>query len=114
MIEKDPSTFTWLAYLWVLALSSLGGIVHYVHKVRTGVSARFNLPELVGDMFASAFVGVITFYICEWAGVDKLLTAAFVGIAGHMGSRALFLAESVIERKIDRWLERLTGKKMGE
>lgn len=116
MPEKDPNNISVLgvavAHAWVLLLSVLGGAVSYVHRVRTGMTRRFNLPELVGDMFISGFVGVITFYLCEWAQFDKLLTAALVGIAGHMGSRALFLAEKVIERKIDGILKRLTGKGM--
>lgn len=116
MPEKDPTNASIfgmvVAHAWVLLLSALGGAVSYVHRVRTGMTRRFNLPELVGDMFISGFVGIITFYLCEWARFDKLLTAALVGIAGHMGSRALFLMEKIIERKIDGLLRRLTGKGM--
>ena len=114
----DPNNYSAVgaavANLWVLLLAALGGAVSYVHRVRIGMARRFNLPELIGDMFISGFVGVITFYLCEWAQFDKLLTAALVGIAGHMGSRALFLAEKIIERKIDGALRRLTGKGMEE
>lgn len=114
MPEKDPNNISIfgvaVAHAWVLLLSVLGGAVSYVHRVRTGMARRFNLPELIGDMFISGFVGIITFYLCRWAQLDDLLTAALVGIAGHMGSRALFLMEKVIERKIDGILKRLTGK----
>lgn len=114
--EKDPNNYSAIgiaiAHVWVLLLSILGGAVSYVHRVRTGMTRRFNLPELIGDMFISGFVGIITFYLCQWAQFDDFLTAAFVGIAGHMGSRALFLAEKIIERRIDDVLKRLTGKGM--
>lgn len=118
MLEKDPQNVSaiWptIAQAWIIFLAILGGAVSYIHKVRTGATRRFNLPELVGDMFISGFVGIITFYLCRWAQLDELLSAAFVGIAGHMGSRALFLAEKAIERKIDCVLKKLTGRGMEE
>jgi hypothetical protein len=36
---------------------------------------------------------VVTFYLCEAAQFPPVLTAALVGISGHMGSRGLFLIE---------------------
>jgi hypothetical protein len=50
----------------------------------------------------SAFAGLITFWLCEWAVVHPLLTAALVGISGHMGSRAIFKLERLAERIADK------------
>lgn len=101
MIEKDPSNFEWFTYAWVIFMSVWGGTVSFLRKVSQGAARPFNLTELLGEVFTSGFVGVITFWMCEAANIDKLLSAALVGIAGHMGSRAIFLFEMFIEN----WLK---------
>lgn len=89
MPEKDPTTYTLITYAWVFALSAWGGFVSFWRKLKAGKARPFNVMELVGELFTSAFAGVLTFWLCEAARIDPLLTAAFVGIAGHMGSRAI-------------------------
>jgi len=100
MIEKDPSSFEWFTYAWVVFVAMWGGVVAFLRKVNSGSVRPFNLTELLGEVFTSGFAGVITFWLCESAGVDKLLSAALVGISGHMGSRAIFL----FEQYVSEWL----------
>jgi len=100
--EKSPETYSVLTYLWVFGLSALGGAVSFIRKVKDGHARAFNVAELFGELFTSAFAGVLTFYLCEWSGFAPLATAAFVGIAGHMGSRALFQLEGFFETKFPR------------
>lgn len=102
MLEKDPTSYTTLTYLWVFGLSAWGGLVSYSRKVKMGVTARFSLTELIGEIVTSAFAGVLTFWLCEAAGISPLLTAAFVGISGHMGSRLIFSLEQLAQE----WLKR--------
>jgi CHASE2 domain-containing sensor protein len=97
--EKSPETYTWLTYAWVFGLSSLGGVVSFIRKVKRGHARAFNFVELAGEIFTSAFAGVLTFYLCEWSGFAPTATAAFVGIAGHMGSRALFQLEGFFQSR---------------
>jgi hypothetical protein len=99
MPEKDPTNYPLITYAWVILLSSWGGIVSFMRKRREGLVRVFNITELLGELFTSAFVGIVTFMLCEWSGVAPLLTAAFVGITGHMGSRALFMFESWAESR---------------
>lgn len=99
MPDKDPTTYSVLTYLWVLALSTWGGVVHYLKKVREGGASRFNITEFIGDIVTSAFAGVITFYLCQAGGMDSLYTAALVGVSGHMGSRAIFVFEKWLKTK---------------
>lgn len=101
MPEKDPTSYTLLTYAWVIALSFVGGMVSFTRKVRDGVARKFNFTEFIGEIVTSGFVGVITFWLCEWSGVHPLLTAALVGISGHMGSRAIFKLEQLVERFIE-------------
>lgn len=100
MPEKDPTSYALVTYLWVFALSILGGASSFFSKVKLGMTRWFNLTELIGELFTSAFAGIITFYICEASGFHGLLTAALVGISGHMGSRAIFVMEKFFEKRI--------------
>ena len=100
MLEKDPSNYEWFTYAWVILISMWGGVVSFMNKVTAGSARPFNLAEFIGEISTSGFVGVLTFWLCESTQVDKLLSAALVGVAGHMGSRAIFL----IERRVENWL----------
>jgi len=97
-IDKDPTSYSVITYLWVFGLATLGGFVNFMRRVRQGHTQMFNIIEFVGEIFTSAFAGVITFWLCESSGIDPLLTAALVGVSGHMGSRALFVIEKYLIR----------------
>lgn len=91
----------WFTWAWVLVISSLGGAVSFYQKLRTGVVRPFNMAELLGEVACSAFVGIITFLLCKNYGFNELITAALVGITGHMGSRAMMLFERVLEKRLN-------------
>lgn len=99
MIEKDPTSYSFLTYLWVFGLSSLGGFISFMNKVKKGHARAFNIAEFMGEIATSAFAGVITFWLCENADISPLVTAAFVGVSGHMGSRAIMLFEDYLAKK---------------
>lgn len=99
MPDKDPLTYSVLTYGWVVILSMWGGLVNYHYKMREGVVTRFQITEFVGDLTTSGFSGMITFYLCEYANLPQVLTAALVGVAGHMGARGIFMIEHALERK---------------
>lgn len=98
-MEKDPLNYGLLTYLWVIGLAAWGGLVSFLRKRRHGVARPFNLAELIGEVVTSAFAGVVTFWLCEWSGINPLLTAALVGVSGHMGGRAIFLFEKWAEQR---------------
>lgn len=91
------------AYGWVVSWASCGGIASYIAKIKKG-KCRFSLAELFGEIFISGFVGMLTYFFCHSAGINDLLTSAFVGISGHMGSRAIFLFETILSKKIEKLL----------
>ncbi len=101
-VVKDPSSYTWIAYMWVVCLSAWGGLVSYLRKVNSGALHKWSLTELVGEIVTSAFMGILTFWLCEWTNLPPLLTAAFVGVSGHMGSRGLFMLENYIKNRLDK------------
>lgn len=97
--EKTITGFQILTYAWVLGLSTWGGLVNYISKIKSGQIARFNITELIGDVCISGFTGLLTFWLCQTAGFDELLTAVFVGISGHMGARMIGKIEHILSRK---------------
>lgn len=99
MPEKDPTTYSLITYAWVTVLSMLGGFVNFAAKVRQGRARAFNFVELVGELITSGFAGILTFFLCEAAGIGQLASAPLIGIAGHMGTRAIFLMEAWAEKR---------------
>ena len=100
--EKDPTTYGLITYLWVTGLAAWGGLVSFYRKVQSGEARAFNVVELIGEIATSAFSGLITFWLCEAAQIDHLITAAMVGVSGHMGSRAIF--------QMERWAQNRFGE----
>ena len=77
-----------------------GGLASFYRKVKSGQARAFNVTELIGEIFVAGFAGLMAYWIFKGFAVNEYLSAAGVGIAGHMGSRALFLAEKIIEERI--------------
>lgn len=95
---RTPFSYNWITYAWVILWAAAGGFVSFIQKVKAGQARAFNFAEFLGEIFTSAFVGLLTFWLCEWASFSQMLSAVLIAITGHMGSRALFLAEQVFVR----------------
>lgn len=95
--ESDITTL--ITWLWVVGMSLLGGLVSFMRKVKAGHARAWNFTEFVGEIATAALVGIITFNLCRWLTYPPSLTAALVGIASHMGSRALFKLERVFDAR---------------
>lgn len=96
---KDPFSYGWAAYAWVIVWASAGGLVSFRQKMKRGDVRAFNIAEFIGELVTSAFVGVLAFWICEYSDVPKLLEAVIISISGHMGTRAIFLFEQFMAKK---------------
>lgn len=99
MPEKDPFNYSLITYLWILGLSAVGGAVNFSRKMRDGVVRAFNFTEFIGEIMTSSFAGLLTFWLCEWSNIDRMLSAVLIAISGHMGSRAIFRMEKWAESK---------------
>jgi len=93
------SSSSWFTATWVFLISAWGGTVGYIKKISEGKARDFSIKELLGEIVISSFVGVITYFLCVSAGIDETLTAAIVGMSGHMGSRAIYFIELFIKEK---------------
>ena len=87
-------------HIWVLVLSLWGGLISYFTRLRTGVIEKYSTKDLILELGGSAFSGIITFYLCSAADFNQFLTAAVVGVSGHMGSRLLTEIERAIIKRI--------------
>lgn len=89
-----------LTLLWVGTLSVCGGVANYINRFNKGIIKRFSVFEFVGELFISAFVGLVTYLFCRSAGLDELITGVVVGISGHMGTRAIYLIERAVNKHV--------------
>lgn len=99
---KDPMSYPLSQYGFILLVSLLGGVASWYGKVKKGELQSSNLNSLIGELTTSALAGLLSFYICEWLDVVPVLTAAIVGVAGHMGTRGISLLEDVAQRWIEK------------
>lgn len=99
--SKDPLNYPLKQYLFILSISLLGGLVGWYSKVRKGQLQATNLMALIGELCTSALSGLLAFYVCEYLNFAPVLTAAIVGVAGHMGTRAINWAEETLKRRAD-------------
>lgn len=81
-----------LGWFWFLFMAAWGGLVGYMRKVKRK-KAPFAFREMFGEVFISAFSGIVTAYICVWMNMPFVFTAAAAGVAGHLGGAAIDLLE---------------------
>lgn len=88
MIDKSPLDYfnngELLTYLWVIAVSFWGGMVSYFDKMK-----KFSWKNLAMHLSSSSFAGLMTFLLCQSAGITGPLAGVFCGVAAHMGTPAL-------------------------
>lgn len=99
--DRDPLDYPLKQYAFLLGVALLGGLVSWITKVRKGQAQPWNLMALTGELFTSAFAGLLMFWMCAAADVSPLITAGLVGIAGHMGTRAITELEKFAERRMN-------------
>ena len=101
---KTPLSYSLQEYGIVLATALLGGAANWWAKVRKGELLAWSISALIGELCVSAFAGLMAFWLCEWWGVQPLMTAAVVGMSGHAGARGINWLESVGQRAIEKRL----------
>jgi hypothetical protein len=81
-------------------LATLGGFVSFCKKILQG--GKWKIGEFVAEVATSAFAGVVTFYLCQWAELSQLGTAAMVGIAGHSSSKAIAAFDDILTNVLSK------------
>lgn len=85
-------------YISTVVLSSWGGLVQYIQKLKNNPRAKFNWRELFFDLVISAFAGFLTYMLCQVANIQGPMQAILVSISGHMGARAIASFQRLHER----------------
>ena len=89
------SEYGLLGYAWLLVISFWAGTAKYL------TSLNGKKPTFWGwfaETMVSGFVGVIAAMICQYYGLDFMLTAAITGISAHNGTRSLYLFGQIIKK----------------
>jgi hypothetical protein len=107
---KDPTSYSWITYLWVGVLSLWGGTVRFVNQIRSDKTIKSAFVSWLAGGCTSIFVGLLTFYICEATNTDQLWTAVFVALAGHMGAEGLRLMQDGAAARFKAVFAALTGR----
>lgn len=96
MLENrpGPEDYSLVTYIWILGLAMAGGFVSFMNKLRKG--KKWKWIEFVAEIAASAFAGVLVFYISQSMGLSQIMSVSLSGIAGHSSSKALSLLEGVL------------------
>ena len=92
MIDKDPTTYGVLTYLWVLGLAMLGGLAAFIQRLNKSSKPqplKTIFLKLAGELVIAAFAGLLTFWLCQAWGLDGTMSALAVGVSGHMGGKAI-------------------------
>lgn len=92
-----------VSWIWLLAIAAWGGTASYIARIRKSKTA-FSFMELAGECSISGFSGVLTAFACLHVGVDQWATYLLVGISGHMGGRAIGMAEDYFSERAKRLL----------
>ncbi len=96
---KTALDYSLREYGFFMSVALLGGVVRWAAKLRAGELQAWSVHHLIGELATSALAGLLCFWVCEWAGAAPLLTAAMVGVSGHMGTRALSMLEEWASRR---------------
>lgn len=75
-----------------------GGMCHYVGGVRMG-RRKLSLFEIAGDLTYSGFAAVMAAAIAYHVELSYWATIVLCGMAGHMGSRSIFLLERALKKR---------------
>ncbi len=88
-----------LSWALLIGLSMLGGIASFLQKMQSGHSRAWNFTEFLGELTASGLTGIVVANLCDSMALPAPMKYALVGIASHMGSRALFMLEGLFKSK---------------
>lgn len=98
----EKTAWSLLTYVWIGAWAALGGLVSFQQKVKAGTTRWLNIGELAGELCTSAFIGIITGLLCEYASFPAPLTWALVGVSGHAGGRGIFWLERFLQKMAEK------------
>lgn len=104
--EGLVSAIPMVTWVWVAFFSAWGGAVAYLQKIKRGHVQRVSLLELIGELFTAAFAGTMTYLAGAAMGVPEIMLAPMIGVAGHMGSKLILIAEGMLQDSMTKFARR--------
>lgn len=93
-MDSDQFEIGLASYAWVVALSSIAGIVRFLNVcVKTN---KFHMLVLIKDLMTGILSGLMAFWICQYFGLVGPLSNVAVAIAGVMGVQAIDEIKNVV------------------
>lgn len=96
----------WGFFAWVFAVCMLAGVVRVYRRFER---ERLSIFEILGELFISGFIGLMTFLLCVAVGVITLppadvarasMVSFICGIAAHSSTRMLALYDHAVAKKL--------------
>ncbi|WP_418955096.1 phage holin family protein [Sutterella wadsworthensis] len=99
MPEKNLATWDLISVLVALGASLGGGFIRYREDMK--MTKRFQLVDFLLDMFTSAFVGFMAFWVCQDVLVQpEALCACAAGFAGNMGANVFQIGRQAFRERV--------------
>ena len=92
MPEKNPFTYSLETYAWIISIAAVGGLVASLRRPSSW-------QRVASDLIASAFAGLLTFWMCEAANINPLWTAVLTGINGHLGTQGIDMLTRYVDKR---------------
>jgi len=92
--------------LLVAGLAMLGGLAHFLDRIRKGDLRAHWALELACDTLYSLAAGLLVWYITIATVGCQFTAAAAAIVGGHLGARFMFMVQRVL---VDRILDRLAA-----
>jgi hypothetical protein len=106
--KNNPFGYSLITYLWVIGLACAGGVVKYLNGTN-----GFTVRMLVRDIVTAGFMGLITFWLCQWTQINGPLSAILIATSGLMGNRAVKELEFIYRTRFGmRYEEEISPSEM--
>lgn len=85
-----------LTSIVMVLLAVWGGLSNFLSNKK---ASDKSIIELINQLLTSGFTGLVIYFLCKYKNLDVYLTAALVGISGHMGARLLTRLEKFVANR---------------
>ncbi len=101
-MEKDPTDYNLITYVWISIVSIAGIFVNFLEVNRHCMSWS-KTPDLLIDATIAPILGIFMFYLCDSVGMPTVMTAGLIGLFSTFGTRGMYiLRRNLIERIIQQ------------
>ena len=98
MNDNDPSMLNefgaWVTASWVVGITILSAFIRYYKQVDRR-KAKHSFFRFLGEFAICSLMSLVTFALCDYAGLDWHYTIVAIGYSTFKGTSALLKLESI-------------------